>query len=123
MNVRDEKVKVYAQTTDAKLKEYGIDFNKILNDNTFALKGKTECIAFEKSTFNELPCDIYTLRDEKGNVMKFTIVYERLVRIAVLDKDLNEVKYVVLDEFDDDIPDNSLTLIGYKKTDITKILG
>lgn len=123
MNVRDENEKLYAQVTDAQLKEYGIDFNKVMNDNTFALEGKTECIAFEKSTFNELPCDIYTLCDEKGNIMKFTIVFERLARIAVLDNDMNEVKYVVTDEFDDDIPDSSLTFIGYKKADIAKILG
>ena len=123
MNVRDENEKLFAQVTDAQLKEYGIDFNKVMNDNTFALEGKTECIAFEKSTFNELPCDIYTLCDEKGNIMKFTIVFERLARIAVLDNDMNEVKYVVTDEFDDDIPDSSLTFIGFKKADIAKILG
>ena len=105
------------------MKEYGIDFNKVLNDNTFTLEGKTECIAFEKSIFNGLPCDIYTLRDEKGNVMRFTIAFERLARIAVLDADGNEEKYIVVDAFDDDIPDNILTLIGYKKADISQILG
>ncbi len=121
--VRDDNVKLYAQLTDEKMKEYGIDFNKVLNDNTFALEGKTECIAFEKSIFNEQPCEIYTLRDEKGNVMKFTVVYERLARIAVLDADGNEEKYIVVDEFDDDIPDNILTLIGYEKADLSQILG
>jgi hypothetical protein len=114
---------MYAQVTDAQLTGYGIDFNKVMNDNTFVLEGKTECIAFEKSVFDGLPCDIYTLRDKNGNVMKLTIVFERLARIAVLDKDGNEVKYIVLDEFDDDIPEGILTLVGYKKSDLAKILG
>ena len=121
--VRDDNIKLYAQLTDEKMKEYGIDFNKVLNDNTFTLEGKTECIAFEKSIFNEQPCEIYTLRDEKGNVMKFTIAFERLARIAVLDADGNEEKYIIVDEFYDNIPDNILTLIGYKKADISQILG
>lgn len=121
--LRNDNAKIYAMPTEAQMKEYGIDFDKVMKDNTFALEGKTECIAFEKSMFNELPCDIYTLRDEKGNVMKFTIVYERLARIAVLDEGMNEVKYIITDVFDDDIPDGILTLVGYKKADISKVLG
>ncbi len=113
----------FAQVNDTLLTEYGIDFDKVLVDNTFTLSGKTECIAFEKSTYDSLPCDIYTLRDANGKVMKFTVVFERLARIAVIDADGNEVKYLVLDEFDDDIPEGILTLVGYRRADLSKILG
>ncbi len=110
--------KYYVELTKAMIEQYGIDFNTILGEFSFAVIENPGKPILTKGEYNGKACDIYSFKKDDGSEMIFYADGDDVVKIAAEDVNGAESTAILVNDLSGKIPSTMLTIKGFKETSI-----